>query len=89
LRKQLRSRPVEGFTDYCFEGLARLQTYNTQASPSEMDSCRLPSKAAADDDSIGLEFRFVFPRRICHEELEIAGRHVGGADLRMRNATRA
>ncbi len=74
LRKQLRGRPVERFTDNIVKRLTRFEAYYPQAATSEVDSRRLPGKTAADDNSISFEFRFVVPLPVFHKALELMRR---------------
>jgi len=55
------------------KGLARFEAYDSQAATSEVDRRCLSGKTAADDNSIGIEFRFVVPRLSFHKALELPG----------------
>jgi hypothetical protein len=74
-------------TDDTVERLARLEAYDPQAAASEMNRRRLPGKTAADDNSIGLKFRFVVPSLVVHKALKLLMRRVEGADHRTGNPT--
>ncbi len=64
-----------------------LETYYPQAATSDVDSGCLPGKTAADDNSIGLEFRVVVLLPVFHKAFELLTRRAEGAGHSIGNPT--